>query len=382
LKIGFDSQILFERQKTGIGRCSEAIIDHYINLNEDDIVLNYFGMIDERNREEGIKHYKLNDKVKIDKCRWFHNVLYYKLNNYIHIPYSLFFRGKVDITQFFNYVIPPGVKGKAALYVYDMAYKVYPETIGEKTLKMLNDNLEKSCRRADHIITISEFSKSEIIKYLKVPSNKISVIPCAIDQDVFNEVLDAKMLSSTKKKYNIVGDYFFYLGTLEPRKNIERLIDAYAILAKLYEEVPYLVLAGKNGWNYDNIYRKVKDYKLENKVVFTGYIDSSEAVLLLKGAFAFVFPSIYEGFGMPPLEAMACGVPVITSNVTSLPEVVQDAGYLVDPFSIEDICNAMTEILIDSKNRELLKQRGLERAKEFIWDKSAKLLREVYQKIV
>lgn len=382
MKIGFDSQILLERQKTGIGRSSEAIIDHYIHLNEDDIVLNYFMMIDESNREKGIAHYVGNDKVKIDKCRWFHNVLYYKVNNHLRIPYSLFFPEKVDITQFFNYVIPPGVKGKAALYIYDMAYKVYPDTIGKKTLKMLNENLENSCKRADHIITISEFSKSEIIKYMKVPSDKVSVIPCAIDHDVYNEVMDAERLYDTKGKYHIDGDYFFYLGTLEPRKNIERLIDAYAILTKRYGDVPYLVLAGKNGWNFDNIYKKVKDHKLDKKVIFTGYIDSNEAVILLKGAFLFVFPSIYEGFGLPPLEAMACGVPVITSNITSLPEVVKDAGYLIDPFSAEEICNAMIKIMNDSKNREQLKQRGIERAKEFTWGKSAKLLREVYKKML
>lgn len=382
MKIGFDSQILFEKQKTGIGRSSEAIINHYIQLNEDDIVLNYFRMFDESNREKAIAHYAGNNKVKIDKCKWFHNVLYYKMNNYLHIPYSLFFRKKVDITQFFNYVIPPGVKGKTALYVYDMAYKVYPETIGEKTLKMLNENLEKSCRRADHIITISKFSKSEIIKYLKVPSDKVSVIPCAIDHDVYNEAPDDERLSGIKERYHINGNYFFYLGTLEPRKNIERLIDAYAILIKSYGEVPYLVLAGKNGWNYDNIYKKVKDYKLDKKVIFTGYIESSEAVILLKGAFAFVFPSIYEGFGMPPLEAMACGVPVITSNITSLPEVVQDAGYLIDPFSAEDICDAMVKILSDSKNREQLKQRGIERAKEFTWGRSARLLRDIYRRML
>ncbi|WP_395546971.1 MULTISPECIES: glycosyltransferase family 4 protein [unclassified Lacrimispora] len=382
MKIGFDSQILFERQKTGIGRNSEAMIDHYIQTNSDDIVLNYFKMIDESNREKVIAHYRNKNNVIINKCRWFHNVLYYKINHYFPIPYSLFFREKVEVTQFFNYVIPPGVKGKVALYVYDMAYKVYPETIGTKTLKMLNTNLEKSSSRADYIITISEFSKSEIIKYLNISSDKIAVIPCAVDHNIYNEILDPEKLSSIKTKYGISGNYYFYLGTLEPRKNIERLIDAYAILNERYSEVPFLVLAGKNGWNFDNIYKKVKDYNLDKKIIFTGYIESNESVILLKGAFAFVFPSIYEGFGMPPLEAMACGVPVITSNVTSLPEVVQDAGYMVDPFSPEDISDAMARVLNDPEEREQLRQKGLNRAKEFTWSRSAKLLQEVYKKML
>ena len=382
LKIAFDSQILFEKQKTGIGRNSEAIINHYIKLNIDDIVLNYFKMLDEGNREKAINHFLEYDKVMVNKCNWFHNVLYYKLNRYIAIPYSLFFHDKVEITQFFNYVLPPGVKGKTALYVYDMAYKVYPETIGVKTLRMLNENLADSCKRADHIITISEFSKREIIKYLGIERDKISVIPCAVDHQIYNDILDTESLSNIKKKYNIDGNYFLYLGTLEPRKNIERLIDAFAILQKNIENSPVLVIAGKNGWNYENIYRKVQEYNLNNKIIFTGYIESEEAVILLKGAFTFIFPSIYEGFGMPPLEAMACGIPVIASNVTSLPEVVQDAGYLVNPFIPEEICDAMYRVLNNQEERTQLKEKGLKRAKEFTWNSSVKLLQEVYKRML
>ncbi|MTK06422.1 MAG: glycosyltransferase family 4 protein [Hungatella sp.] len=379
MKIAFDSQILFERQKTGIGRNSEAIISNYIQLDIDDIVLNYFRMLEENKREEIIDHYLSNHKVNINKCKWFHSVLYNRLNRYLRLPYKLFFREEADVTQFFNYVLPPGVKGKTALYVYDMAYKVYPETIGEKTLRMLNENLAESCRRADRIITISEFSKQEIIKYLGIPSEKIAVVPCAVDHSVYNNIIDLDLLTVTKKKFNIDQDYFLYLGTLEPRKNIERLIDAYAALHKRDALIPKLVIAGKNGWNYDNVYKKVNDYKINESVIFTGYIKAEEAVTLLKGALAFVFPSIYEGFGMPPLEAMACGVPIITSNVSSLPEVVQDAGYLIDPFSAEDLSEAMFEIINNSEKREQLIEKGLKRAKEFTWKGSAELLRSVYE---
>lgn len=379
MKIAFDSQILFERQKTGIGRNSEAIISNYIQLDIDDIVLNYFRVLEENKREEIIDHYLSNHKVSINKCKWFHSVLYNRLNRYLRLPYKLFFREEADVTQFFNYVLPPGVKGKTALYVYDMAYKVYPETIGEKTLRMLNENLAESCRRADRIITISEFSKQEIVKYLGIPSEKIAVVPCAVDHSVYNNIIDLDLLTVTKKKFNIDQDYILYLGTLEPRKNIERLIDAYAALHKRDILIPKLVIAGKNGWNYDNVYKKVNDYKINESVIFTGYIKAEEAVTLLKGALAFVFPSIYEGFGMPPLEAMACGVPIITSNVSSLPEVVQDAGYLIDPFSAEDLSEAMFEIINNSEKRGQLIEKGLKRAKEFTWKGSAELLRSVYE---
>lgn len=379
MKIAFDSQILFERQKTGIGRNSEAIISNYIQLDIDDIVLNYFRMLEKNKREEIIDHYLTNHKVNINKCKWFHSVLYNRLNRYFRLPYKLFFREEADVTQFFNYVLPPGVKGKTALYVYDMAYKVYPETIGEKTLRMLNENLADSCRRADRIITISEFSKQEIIKYLGIPSEKIAVVPCAVDHSVYNNIIDLDLLTVIKNKFNIDQDYFLYLGTLEPRKNIERLIDAYAALHKRDTLIPKLVIAGKNGWNYDNVFKKVNDYKINENVIFTGYIKAEEAVTLLKGALAFVFPSIYEGFGMPPLEAMACGVPIITSNVSSLPEVVQDAGYLIDPFSAEDLSEAMFEIINNSEKRERLIEKGLKRAKEFTWKGSAELLRSVYE---
>lgn len=382
--IAFDSQILFERQKTGIGRNSEEMIDHYIKLKSDNVILNYFKMFDAKNREKVILKYKEDSNVKINKCVWFHNVLFHKLNKYIPLPYSIFFHKKVDITQFFNYVVPPGVKGKVSLYVYDMAYRVYPETIGQATLDMLNRNLVNSCNRTDLIVTISEFSKKEIIKYLNVSEEKIAVVPCAVDSSIYNQQIDYSELKNVKKKFGISKEYFFYLGTLEPRKNIERLIEAYAMLIKRNDadKTPLLVLAGKNGWNYEEIYSKVKALGLESYVIFTGYIDASEAVILLKGAYTFVFPSIYEGFGLPPLEAMACGVPVITSNVTSLPEVVGDAGYLVDPFSINEICDAMIQITNDENERERLKAKGIERAKYFTWERSARLLQEAYKKII
>ena len=183
-----------------------------------------------------------------------------------------------------------------------------------------------------------------------------------------------------KDKYGIEKDYFLYIGTIEPRKNLERLILAYAKLQKEKKYVPQLVLAGAKGWRCKNIYEKVQRLNLRNRILFPGYVDQEDSPLLMCGAVAFVFPSLYEGFGMPPLEAMACGTPVIVSAVTALPEVVKDAGILVDPRSVKEICTAMKELLENEAYRKELGLLGMRRAQKYTWQKSAEMLMEIYRR--
>lgn len=378
MKIAYDAQLLIKGDKTGIGWCAENILMQMPQFIENTYQLNYFSLGYSQEQLQNVKKYA-NLGYQINDCTWFHNVIYRIMWNFFSVPYSLFFRKSADITFFFNYVIPPGVKGKKIAIVYDMAYKAYPETVRKRTRRLLDIALKKSCKRADHIITISQFSKSEIIKYLNIPEEKITIMPCGVDTTLYHDNYMEEDIQKVLNKYRIQGEYLLYLGTLEPRKNIVRLIKAYAKLKEKESSTPKLVLAGRKGWMFDDIFQIVELLNLVDDVIFTGYVDAEDAPLLIKGAMVFLFPSIYEGFGMPPLEAMACGTPVLTSNTSSLPEVVGDAGILVDPFSIESIQNGMEKLINDNKLRVELAYRGIQRSIRFTWNESVNVLYKVFQ---
>lgn len=380
MKISFDAQLLMKGEKTGIAWCAENILQRMPQY-QNDYDLNYFTL---GYGEEQLycvdKYHKLG--YQINRCHWFHDVLYRMIWSLIPVPYSMFFRKKSDITVFFNYVVPPGVKGRRVTFVYDMAYKSCPETVRKRTKDMLNIALKRSCKRADKIITISEFSKREIIHYIGIREDKIVVMPCGVDFTKYHPNYTDDEVMAVTKKYGITDKYLLYLGTLEPRKNITRLIQAYARLKGTVSNLPKLVLAGRKGWMYDSIFEIVKELQLEEDVVFTGYIDPADSPVLMKGAMAFLFPSIYEGFGMPPLEAMACGTPVLVSNVSSLPEVVGDAAVLVDPLSIDSIQEGMASLLTKEDLRIELSRKGIERAQTFSWDKSVEIINKVFRECV
>ncbi len=385
MKIALDAQLFFEKEKTGISQMSCSLMQAVAEETEHEIHFQYIKNRSGRSLEGVLDSYKGAADRKVKRCSWMYNFLFWKLNRYRILPYFLCFPGKPEITQFFNYTIPYGVRGKKACFIYDMAYRAYPETLQAETLENLNRMVEGSCRRADKIITISEFSRKEIIKYLSVPPEKIEIVPCGVDLQRFHPEGGEEEKKSIKKKYHITGDYFLYIGTLEPRKNIPVLLQAYAMLQKKYadrEVVPKLVLAGKQGWNYDPIFETVKSLGIEQQVIFTGYVPEEDVPGLYRGAAAFVFPSLYEGFGMPPLEAMACGTPVIVSDAASLPEVVQDAGLL---FPSGDA--GKLSVLLETvwKNQDggsaYRRQRGLEIAAERTWKDAAHKLLQIYDNL-
>ncbi|MBQ8297142.1 MAG: glycosyltransferase family 4 protein, partial [Ruminococcus sp.] len=265
--------------------------------------------------------------------------------------------------------------------VHDMVYKAFPETVRARTKYMLDTGLKRSMKRADLIVTDSEFSKSEILKYFPQHEKKLRVVPCGVDLNKFRPCENPERIPEVKKSLEIEGEYFLYLGTIEPRKNLERLIEAYHIFSQREKDAPKLVLAGGKGWLYDSIFAKVKELKLDDKVIFTKYVPSEDMNPLMCGAVAFVFPSIYEGFGMPPLEAMACGVPVLSSDAASLPEVTGDCAVICDPYSPESIAEGLMKLYSDDNLRKQLSERGLERAKGFTWEASAEILYNVYREL-
>lgn len=380
MNIAFDALPLMGRL-TGIGYCEAGQVNAMTALHpEHQFTLNYFAMrhLDERNAD--LQPYlRKNVTAKHAFCSPYG---YRLLSSFIPVPYRWFFGKDADITHFFNYIIPPFVHGKTVVTVHDMVYRAFPETVRGRTKHMLDLGLVTSMKRADRIVTDSEFSKSEIIKYYPEFAEKIRVVPCGVDLEKFRPETDAANIARVRETYGLSEQYFLYLGTLEPRKNLERLIDAYAQFAKAHENPAQLVLAGGKGWLYDGIFAKVQSLGLEDKVIFTQYIASEDMCALMSGALAFTFPSIYEGFGMPPLEAMACGTPVLVSDAASLPEVTGDSAVIVKPDSTDSIAEGLHRLFTDADLRARLRAEGLERAKLFSWERSAQMLYDVYSELL
>ena len=235
-------------------------------------------------------------------------------------------------------------------------------------------------KRADRIITVSNFSKSEIIKHLGYPEDKIEVIPDAVDHSRYYPKRDKEIL----KRHNIPENekVILYVGSEQPRQNVPFLIRGFAKLKEVLPGVKLLKI-GNPQWPgaRENLEKLIRDLNLQNDVMFLGYLPEDELLKFYNAADLFVYPCLYAGFGIPPLEAMACGTPVITSNLTSLPEVEENAGIMVDPYDINGLTKAMSEALTNENLRENMIKKGLERAKIFSWEKSAEKTREVYEKL-
>lgn len=381
MKIAFDALPLVSERITGIGWCEAGQTTAMARLYpENEYVYNFFSQKGDTQKSERIKQF-LDTGIKTNTAD-FSGYLYRLISNFIPLPYCKFFGSDCDITHFFNYIVPPKVRGKSVVTVHDMVYKAFPETVRARTKYMLDTGLKKSMKRADIIVTDSEFSKTEIIKYFPQYQDKIRVVPCGVDLNKFHPCNDTDKIERVRKDFETGEEYFLYLGTIEPRKNLERLIEAYAEFVKNTDNPPNLVLAGGKGWLYDSIYAKAEKLGIEKKVIFTKYIPSEDINALMCGAVAFVFPSIYEGFGMPPLEAMACGVPVLTSGEASLPEVTGDSAVIVDAYSVNSIAEGLERIYSDRNLRERLSREGSERAEKFTWEKSAEILYKVYRELL
>jgi glycosyltransferase involved in cell wall biosynthesis len=223
----------------------------------------------------------------------------------------------------------------------------------------------------------SQATKADLVTHYHTPPEKITVAYPGTDE-ALTPVRDLAAVEAVKARYGVAGDYFLYLGTLQPRKNLSRIITAFATL--LSEAT--LVLAGKRGWLYDDLFAQVRRLGLEGRVLFPGYVPDEDKAALLSGALAFVFPSLYEGFGLPVLEAQACGCPVITGTTSSLPEVTGDAALLVDPTDHVALAAAMERIVAEATLRQTLIQHGFANVHRFSWSACAQTVLSVIEQFV
>jgi glycosyltransferase involved in cell wall biosynthesis len=262
------------------------------------------------------------------------------------------------------------------LTVHDLIGYLFPAHLPPMARLYWARWLPFSVRFAGRIIADSEHTRRDLERLLGVPPQRITVIPLAADER-FQPVSDPGVLAAARARYDLPSPFVLYVGTLEPRKGLDTLLDAFAALAG---EFPHaLVIAGKRGWYTEPLFRRVERLGLGRRVRFTGYVADEALPALYSLADLFVFPSRYEGFGLPPLEAMACGVPVISSHAASLPEVVGDAGVLVPPGDPQALAAAMREVLTDEARRAEMRARGLARARCFSWEETARRTVKVYE---
>jgi glycosyltransferase involved in cell wall biosynthesis len=267
---------------------------------------------------------------------------------------------------------------KYIITIYDITPNLYPETHTDIITFVHRYLLPKALKTSDKVITISHHTKNDIIKHFKIPENKIKVIHLAANENY--KPLNEKEIINIKQKYNLNYSFILYVGTLEPRKNIPTLLKALYKLKK--QGIKHkLAITGKKGWKYKSIFETIEKLNLQKDVIFTGYVPDEDLPALYNAADLFVYPSLYEGFGLPPLEAMQCGTPVITSNTSSLPEVVGDAGIMVNPYDVDELANNMYGVLTNDGLREELSKKGLERAKLFSWKKCAEEHLKVYEEV-
>lgn len=289
-------------------------------------------------------------------------------------------RHPVDLLHV-QYTAPPFAPCPVVATVHDLSFEHLPATFKRRSWMQMRLTVRRTVRAAAHIIAPSEYTRRDLVETYRVPRERTSVVPLAAAAH-FAPVRDEKELRRVRQAYGIASDYILAVGSIQPRKNLTRLIEAYAGLRRqrAHDKLPPLVIAGKRAWLFEETLRAVERCGIDDAVKFTGYVPEADLPALYSGAHCFVYPSFFEGFGLPPLEAMRCGTPVIAGDRTSLPEVVGDAGLLVDPFDTDAITSAIARLIDDPDLHTTLSERGLLRARQFDWRETARLTLEVYQR--
>ncbi|WP_446898274.1 glycosyltransferase family 4 protein [Clostridium sp. LBM24168] len=372
MRIGIDGRAAKWYRGTGIGTYTYQLINC---LNKIDRINNYTLFMPEECRFEMTlrKNFQLNDTKDNKKDNFWDdintpNILKDEKIQLYHIPQN-------------GVGLPYTKNCKFIITLHDVIPYRMPETVSDRYLRLFSEYIPKIIPKCDGIITVSNFSKSDIMKAFDFPEDKIYVTPLA-SEDIYKPLDKRISKYIAKNYYSIEGDFILYVGGFSPRKNIIGAIESFKKFLSLYKKPITLVIAGNKGKSY-SIYRKCTEkLNIQDKVIFPGFISINHLPYIYNASKLFLYPSFYEGFGLPTIEAMACGTPVITSNRTSMPEVVGKSALLIDPENHEDLCNAMLNILSDSKLYVNLVKSGLHRSSQFSWKKTAEHTLNIYNKII
>ncbi|MCS6846747.1 MAG: glycosyltransferase family 1 protein [Anaerolineae bacterium] len=289
---------------------------------------------------------------------------------------------KADLYHGLGFVAPLRTPCPTVVTVFDLSFITQPQAHRPLNRVYLSLFTRWSCRRAARVIAISEWTKRDVVQHFGVAPEKIVAIPLGVDHDHFKPQ-PPEAIAAFKAQHGIGDHAIFYLGSLEPRKNLPRLIEAFSVLDSQSSIINLqLFVGGSPAWKYDEVFARIRQPGLEDRVRLIGRVSDEDLPKWYSACAVMAYPSLYEGFGLPPLEAMACGAPVVASNVTSLPEVVGDAGITVDPTDVRALAAALHRVLGDDALRAELRAKSLARAAQFTWQRTAERTVEVYRKVV
>lgn len=375
MKIGIDvSPAVGDR--TGVGQYSFNLVKELAKIDKENqyTIFSFFTYIYNEEFKKFDFNRDKNFKFKFENLsREWIDYLWRKL----WIPKCKFLDG-LDLFHSTTFCFPDDFSGKIISTIYDVSFKTHPQFHEQANIEHCERGVKQAIEKADKIIVISGHTKKDLIKYYNCPEEKIVITYLGCDERF--RVLDgSEKISAIKKKYKIDKPFIFNVGSIEPRKNISGLMEAYSILENKYKKSFDLVIAGGKGWLNSGIYKKKEELNLAGNVKFIGYVDDDDLPYLYNSAELFVYPSFYEGFGLPILEAMACGCPVITSNSASMPEVSGDAAILIDPEKTDMLETAIESVLKNRGKHKSMKEKGLKQAEKFSWTKCAQETLRVYK---
>lgn len=363
MKIGIDGRAAAWYRGTGIGTYTYQLIS---NLNKVDKDNDYLIFLPDNSDGSSLKDLSDNFHIKTVKADINDNFW-----DEVSIPNYLD-NCKMDI-----YHVPQNGVGLSKnldcnkiITLHDIIPLKMPETVSDRYLKIFNDELPKLLNYCQGIITVSNYSKNDIAKEFNFPENKIFVTSLAAE-DIYVPLCKCETKKIINKKYGIDSNFILYVGGLSPRKNIIGLIEAYSKLDNSLKEENNLVIIGKKGLSYPKYKKRAEELNISDKVIFTDFIPLNDLPLFYNACEVLVYPSFYEGFGLPPLEAMACGTPVIASNVTSIPEVCTDAALLINPYDIDELSLSIEKVLTDNLLMLTMMNKGLVRSMDFSWKNTA-----------
>lgn len=286
-------------------------------------------------------------------------------------------RHPFDLFHGTNFDIPLWRLRPTVVTVHDLSSILYARTHEARNARRGRRRLPIMIRSATQIVTPSESVRSEVADHFQVSGEKLTVVPPAA-RSIFRP-LPPEQTAEPRGRLGVEDNFLLFVGTIEPRKNLVTLLNAYQEVLRATGPQPQLVIAGKSGWLTDEVFNTVRKLGIEERVRFTGYISDSDLCALYSSCRVFIYPSIYEGFGLPPLEAMACGAPVVTSSIPSIAEVVGDAAIVVAPGKVDDLAKVLVRLLGDEPERRRLSQAGLKRSEHFSWKRTAELMLGVYR---
>lgn len=288
--------------------------------------------------------------------------------------------GPVDIFHAPDFVLPPVRTGKRVVTVHDLAFLLRPECAEASLRSYLEQTVPRSVRQADMVVADSENTRNDVICLLGVAPERVEVVHAGVEKR-FHPPADDCKVQEVRNRLGLDRPFILSVGVIEPRKDLPTLVRAYNLLRSRLDIPHLLALAGGRGWLADDTFRQAELSPYRRDIRFLGFVPDEDLPELYAAADLFVYPSIYEGFGLPPLEAMACGTPVVTSNAASLPEVVGEAGLMVEPGDVEGLAEAMEQVLCHADLRDTMRQRGIARASSFTWEAAAERLLAVYQRV-